>query len=495
VDLNTILSATNLFVLGALLLARGEFQEAKYLDRLSFVLVILLSLQTHVALLIERKHRDPFVILFAITTTVFFSLRVLTLALFPYSLVFERYSYSPGDSAYALVFILVANTALYGGFLLASSRSAKKIELGDWRPTSAGRAAMLLLAGVVFAYSSDRVAVPRVLSFLIVFVSQYTIVLLAFAYYLLFRKSISRFVSILIISLVIVEAVLHFLVGSRSALTGILQNYILVTLAIAGTVNINRKVLTWGVFLLPAAAILLVGSYAISTYIRASRTQGSVFDVSNALRIAVESRDQLATQSNLDGLMAPIFARAGYFDFSAELIANRERYKSVINVPAYGRSIIDNLLTPGFDLFDQPKVSNSLHFVYEELGTPSKKLVDEEYQSDQFGLYGELYTLFSWGSIPIFFILAFLLKRIYLRLEGINPFDLAIKRIVVLYTFGILINSYGLDWVVIEVLPILVAIVVYKAFFKTRRRSAIRSPRPLVAGRVARAGQIQTKPT
>ena len=251
----------------------------------------------------------------------------------------------------------------------------------------------------------------------------------------------------------------------------------------------------WGLFLLPVAAILLVGSYAISTYIRASRTQGSVFDVSNALRIAVESRDQLATESNLDVLLAPMFARAGYFDFSAELIANHQRYRSVINIPAYERSIIDNLLTPGFDVFDQPKVSNSLHFVYEELGTPSKKLVDEEYQSDQFGLYGELYTLFTWGSIPIFFILAFLLKRIYLRLKGTNPFDLAIKRIVVLYTFGILINSYGLDWVVIEVVPILVAIVVYKAFFKTRRYSAIQSSRALATGGVARAGQIQPKLT
>ena len=497
IDLNSLLIWTNLAVLCATLLAHGEFQDHKYLDQGSLVLAIVLAMQTHLALTVERKHRDPFVILLAITMIFFFSFRLLSLALFPYSDVFERYSYSPSGSDYALAFILIANVALYAGFFLASSRSASGIETGDWRPTSFGRAVTLLLAVVVFAYSGSNLwragAVPRAVGFLLVFLSQYTIILLAFTYYLLYRKSVGRLASIALISLVVIEAVLHFLIGSRSAITGILQNYILATLAIVGSVRFSRRLIGWGMILLPVAAILLVGSFAISTYIRASRAQSSVFNASDAFRIATGFRDQVTGQPTLDALLPPLFARAGYFDYSAELIANTDRYKSVINLPAYGKSVVDNLLTPGFDVFDQPKVSNSLRFIYEELGTPSKKLVSEEYQSDQLGLYGELYTLFKWASLPVFFFLAFFLKRGFIAIKGINPFDLAIKRIVILYTFGIVVNSYGLDWVVIEVTPILAAIVVYKWFFKSGRRPIAWPPHRAV--RLGGPQQIQTEPT
>jgi hypothetical protein len=461
---------------------------------------VLLSIETHVALLVERKRRDPFVTLLAINTVFFISFRLLTLALFSYSLVFDRYSYSANDSNYALVFILISNAALYGGFYAANSISIRDIDPGPWRATSAGRATLLLLAGVLFAYSSDRfwtaASVPRVLNFVILFASQNIIILLAFAYYLLFRKSISRFMSSALVALIIAEVLLHFLYGSRSAVVGVVQNYVLVSLAMAGTVRVGRKLALSGLLLLPVIGILLVGSFTISSYIRAStRAKGMVFDVSRALELAVESWDQLATQSTLDVVLPPMFARAGYFDFSAEIIAHSDRYKAVINVPTYGESIVDNLLTPGTDLFDQPKVSNSLRFVYEELGTPSKKLVAEEYQSDQLGLYGEFYTIFNWASIPVFFTLAFFLSRVYRGLKGRNPYDLTIKRIVVLYVFISLLNSFGIDWVIIEVVPMVAAIVLYKVFFTTKRASDHRPPRRLMTDGLGRPGQIQAKAT
>ena len=75
-------------------------------------------------------------------------------------------------------------------------------------------------------------------------------------------------------------------------------------------------------------------------------------------------------------MLPPIFNRAGFFDYSAEIIAHSDRYKEEFNLATYAKSIIDNLLTPGFDVYDQPKISNALQFIYADLGKPSKERAD-----------------------------------------------------------------------------------------------------------------------
>src|SRR5262249_27795051 len=134
-----------------------------------------------------------------------------------------------------------------------------------------------------------------------------------------------------------------------------------------------------------------------------------------------------------------------------------------------GRSIVDNLLTPGFDVYDQPKIANSLQFVYFGLGAPSKMEANEVYQSDQLGIYGEFYALFGYGCLPLLFLIGLLLKRTYVRLHSTNPFTLAAKRAVTLFIFMKLIDSFGIDWVLIESLPLVAAIYAYSVFFAGRR--------------------------
>jgi hypothetical protein len=147
----------------------------------------------------------------------------------------------------------------------------------------------------------------------------------------------------------------------------------------------------------------------------------------------------------------------------------------VFNMAAYGRSIVDNLLTPGFDVYDQPKIGNALQFVYEDMGTPSKELISENYQSDQFDIHGELYALFGYASLPLFFLIAFGLKRIYVRVSSPSPFVLAMKRIVILSAFIKIVDSYGMDWTIIEMVPFVAAIFLYTLFFRSRPNAQRRS--------------------
>jgi hypothetical protein len=179
----------------------------------------------------------------------------------------------------------------------------------------------------------------------------------------------------------------------------------------------------------------------------------------------------LPLAASLDLVLPPVFSRAGFFDYSAEIIAHRDTYRSVLNLGAYGRSIVDNVLTPGFDVFDQPKISNSLLFVYRDWGEPSKEVVSvmEGYQSDQLGVYGEWYGLFGYWSLPALLLGAYLLKRAYVHMKSINPFVLMMKRVVVLFVFERVLDSFGLDWTIEETIPLAVAIVIYSMFFSIRR--------------------------
>jgi hypothetical protein len=71
--------------------------------------------------------------------------------------------------------------------------------------------------------------------------------------------------------------------------------------------------------------------------------------------------------------------------------------------------------------------------------------------------------------LPMLFLMALILKGIYVRLHSDNPFRLVAKRAVVLYVFKKIIDSYGMDWTILETLPLLTALVAYAWFFKGRR--------------------------
>jgi hypothetical protein len=483
-DFNSVLTGANLLVLALLLWALATSEGNRNVNQETIALGALLCLQTHIALWFERRRRDPFVILLAFTTIFYFSLRIYTLTLYEFSDVFERYAYTAADSNYALIFIIIANLFLYFGLYLVKIRGNQRVDATGWEAASSKRIVVLLVVAILFAYSSgggDPDATPsRIAGFLSLFLAPNIIVLMALSYFFLFRKTLRRGFAFTVATLIILEMIVHTLTGSRSAIVVIVQNSILVGLAMAGSIKFPRKYLVASVVLLPVLAALLVGSFAVSTYNRAVKLSGGSFDIGRAIDSAMQSGSGLPIKASLDLVLPQVFSRAGFFDYSAEIIAHREQYHAVINLPAYGRSIVDNVLTPGFDVYDQPKISNSLLFVYRDWGEPSKVQVAtmEGYQSDQLGLYGEWYALFEYWCLPLLCAGAYLLKSIYVRLKSANPFVLLMKRVVVLFVFERVLDSFGLDWTVEETIPLLVAIFIYAMFFAIRPSVAPQSPTP-----------------
>lgn len=480
IDLNKVLAAANPLVAAALLIAFPQAQDNPYVDGTTLVLGLVLCAQTQLALWYERKHRDPFVLLLAAEMIVYYALRLYTLTIFRFSLVFDRYPYDPADSNRALVFILIANLFLYGAFFLVKSGGMQAVSAGAWRPTVPGRTVLLLIAAILIGYSSIHYGVEdepsNLASLLSFFLEPRTVIMMTLTFYLLFRDSLGRVFAVTIATLMILEMAVHTLAGSRSALVAFIENCALVVLAIRGCIRFPRRYFVLGVVLSPLIALAMVGSFAISTYNRGHR-EGSSFDVGQALSTATQQDLGLA----MDLAMPALFARAGFFDFSAEIMAHRDEYASVLNTGAYGRSIVDNLLTPGFDVYDQPRTSSALQFIYRDWGEPSKDAAAEFYQTDQLGIYGEYYGVFGYASLPLLFVTAYLLKLAFVRLRGANPFTLAMKRLVVLFVYVDLLHSYGVDWVLIETVPLLVAIFLYGPFFVARRQKTIEPAATAVA--------------
>lgn len=472
IDINGVLQALNLFVAGLIVYGMPYAANNPYIDQGTLQLGLVLALQTHVALFFERRRRDPFVVLFAFTTIFYFSLRLFTLALYPFSVVFERYSYGPADSNFALIFILVANLFLYAGFFAVKIDRNAGVDASGWRARFASRVSVLMLVSIVYSYMSavywtaeDQ---PRIASVLGIFISPPVIFLMALAYFVLFRKSLSRPATYFIAGLIAVELVAHTLVGSRSTITTLVQNVMLVMLAISSCIKIKRGWFILGSVLAPVLLALLVATFLLSTFNRTHKDpEGGSLGIGQALQLAGEAKKELGAETELDIILPPVFNRAGFFDYAAEIIAHREQYKEVFNLTEYAKSIVDNLLTPGFDVYDQPKIGNALQFIYGDLGTPSKEMVSESYESDQFGIHGELYALFGYASLPLFFLIAFGLKRIYVGLGSPSPFVLVMKRIVVLTAFVKIIDSFGMDWTMIEMVPFVVAIFLYSYFFRS----------------------------
>jgi hypothetical protein len=497
IDFNSILTGANLLVAGLVVFAFMRTGANEYVDQETMLLGVALAVQTQIALWFERRRRDPFIILLAFSVTFYYVFRLFTLILYPYSLVFERYSYNAGDSNYALIFIIAANVFLYAGFYVVRFRDNRVINSGQWRATSPVRVIFLMLAAILFAYTSGifwtEDNIPRVFNFLVIFLSQNIILLMAMSYYFLFEKSISRKIGLTIAILIILEMAAHTLLGSRGAIVGIVQSYMLASLAIAGSIWFSRKYFVLGVVLFPVVVGLLVGSFAISTYNRANRANrdsATSLDLGRTIELAAESSSALSVGQALDVVVPALAARAGFFDFSAEIIAHRDEYASVINLSSYAKSIVDNLLTPGFDVYDQPKISNALQFVYEDLGSPSKVQVAEGYQSDQLGIYGEFYALFGYASLPFLFLFAFWLKRVYVKLSNANLFIRAMHRVVVLFVFVRMIDSFGIDWTIGETLPLLVATYIYRFFFTSKRASTGDAPPSADFGHANAIGQI-----
>ena len=315
VDFNSVLMAVNFIVAALLIYAMPDAANNEYVDQRTITLGILLCAQTHAGLQIERRRRDPFVILFSFTMIFYFSFRIFTLAEFPFSVVFSRYTYRPENSNYALVFILIANLFLYAGFFWLDFRERRAIDSTQWRAVSPARLIALTLVSIIYSYFSGIYwtadELPRVASLVGVFVSPAVILLMTLSYLLLFRSSLRNTAFMAIATLLVLETIVHTLTGSRSGITTLIQNAMLAILAISGCIRMRRSRLLLGIALIPVLLGLLIAAFTVSTYNRSNR--GDSIDFGRLIALSGEGRLAAGREFRFGDSPAADFQPGGIF--------------------------------------------------------------------------------------------------------------------------------------------------------------------------------------
>jgi hypothetical protein len=466
IDLNTALQWANTVFMISTWYSYYHNGQNEYVNFTTICLGAMLSAEISIFLLIEKKRRDPFVIILCLQLVFYYVLRILTLSIYHFSVVFARYPFKAYNLNYAIIFILIANIAIFGGLYLNKVKKpvANTNSISPYKPH-------IVFLVLIFAYLMTFPGLiglssltPIIGLLTAIFINISAIMFMIIIYVMLFFNALNKNIRILLVIGLMMYVLLATLTGSRSAVITISYFVLFSYLTIYRTMSIKKIYLILLMLLIP----VLVLFFTLATYLR-PRLENRAVISSETINVINEFDWQETFKDNNELIFSPIFDRIGFLDYGAEIISNKDKYSSIFNFSNYSKSIIDNVLTPGFDVFDTPLSANALTFIYNNYGTPQKSKEKDSYQSDEFTIYGEAYALMGgWFSIiPIFFI-AFAFKRLYVKIKDRNEFRFYVKRGFVLYTFFSLLNSFGIDWILLIAVTILFTYMIFKYFFKVK---------------------------
>jgi hypothetical protein len=468
IDLNGMLQIINI-IIGFYTIINYLLQgETRYINAITIVLSLVLVLQTSLALVIEKNKRNQFIIILAINIIIFYSLRIITLNIYDFSVVYERIGFSSEDLNYSLLFIIIANLFLYAGIISSNIDNKNYSQNVDKKNISSKLRLMIFWFALINIFSLTNINywnaenIPRIINFIVLFFDPIPMLIIIVVFYITYYKKISKLDLFYLFFIISVEIIITIFQGSRSGLLKFFWIFISALLASNPKIFITFQKIRLGILLSPLVILSIYWSFNLATNIRTSLPRDS-FDFINIVEVAFSTFNEYKPDDASP--LAFFFERIGYLDFSSEIIANNSIYSRVVNLPAYIKSVIDNLLTPGFDIYDQAKVAYSIWFAYKDLGEPLKSIAATHQQTDQMGIYGELYVLCSYWSLPIFFIITYCIGRIYKKMSSYDLFLINVKRTLLLIIFYNIINSFGLDGLIIDNSVLIIQVLIYSYLF------------------------------
>lgn len=508
IDLNTLLLGFNYILFAATLLFYSFVDLPAIFNNYSLIIYLFLVIQMHFFLYCEKRKRDPLILILAFLFSVFYFPRFITMFVsYNYGTdVLERMSsVTSGEINHALLFIFFANFFIFLGLAMPKNFSRKThCQLQSNRGKSAPilihplipvtLLGIIIMSGIYFVFFeglgrvSGEATPSRFVSYASIFLNTYIVLFIVFTWLLFYKpdrlyeisceKAIVRkygaYVKIIIV-LLLLFAITLIIIGSRSAVLAILLALLFCALA-AGETSVKKKHLIYAVALLLATVFI----FNFATHSRKLlRTHGTQVNISDYRNEMMDYRYVYESQFDVKTVIVPVLNRTAFLDYSVDLIRNSAAYGEIINFPFYAKSLVDSF-TPGFDVFDVGKASNSLRYIYG--GVPLYQKI-ESYNSDQFSVYGEYYVLFNgWFSLPVFFIVAFIFQTVYSPIRGRNLFNKLVIRAFIIYIFYTWLNSFGTDWIIIEstrmgvVLFVMLYAINYFSIKRVKRRLLVKQP-------------------
>ena len=463
IDFNSTLQLINGFfcILSIYLFGLKGYNE--YINIFSIALALILGLVNIGMLYYEKKRRNPFIVIIIFISTIFYLGRVVTLVAYPLSVIFERDSVTVKDVNYALIFIILSNISMFIGFYLRKKNKKKSInkkkisEYSNLKTRNVIGIPLILI--FIMWIQSFGIANGGMASFLIeIFFHQAVILLFSFIYIVYYFEDIPSRIRLQILFIIFSFVFFVTIGGSRGAILGILIIMLVSILVVKQKVLLSKKIIMLFLVLIPITVIL----YVIATFNRGLEVkEANLFTILNLM-----DEKNFINADTINFFLGRIFERIGFLDFSTCLIAKREIFSEVINPIYYLKSIVDHILTPGFDVFNTPRASHSLGHIAIGQEIPTKLTLAESYQSDQMGIYGEYYVMFrGYPALIIFFLMAYIFQWIYDSFNRENQLLSFLYKGLFLYLFYGYVNSFGSDWFLFEVVGTIFTGLVFNKYY------------------------------
>ena len=445
--------------------------SVSFIDRTSVFLAVILSVMVHFSLIRAKEYSNIFVFILNYYFITYYLLRFATLSLTGYSSIFDSYLEPPDLYTFniTLSFLILANSAIYLGFGLFSR---KIFSINIDRSFNPPPSFLNLLLGAFFiaiclegtnSLGFILSYLPHHANFLILFVSPILFLFIGLITFVVYHRNISRTYCSLFILISLLYLALSISGGGKSIIIFIVETTFIILAAIK--ITITRKEVVKMILIIPIFITLLYFIFALAVDIRAAKVSISPDDTRSFRELAIENFFKRGFQSS-DSIIPSIFNRVGYLDVIVNINKNQKEYSKHLNLKTLKNSFVDNILTPGFDVYDQPKHANSLVFVYKNIneGKISKKFVSDgtAYQSDIFTIYGELFLYFSWFSLLFLSLWAFVGLNLmnYLTIVNNKYLSTALKISLLLFV-GRSYQSMGMDWVLHEIIPFLAIVYIF----------------------------------
>jgi hypothetical protein len=471
-DINFLLVIANVLVCGACIYLYNITDNSTVVNVYTIVLVGFLAMENIGMLVYEKRKRNPFIIILILVVTVFYMARVATILHIPASLSLWDSLFIPSsaDLNNTLIFILLANAAMFSGFYFTGEyyeHQKKTIYEEDNSPQVKNTIIIIAIAVLVnffnvLKFASFGSLVGYVQSFLNLHIFLlFVITMMAYHY-----NKISLRIRTLFIVIFLAITILITLAGSRSGILTVGILLLMGILAVKQKITVSKKIILSCLLIIPISIIF----FSIATF-KQQRLIKETITIEH-LRIAKEV--DLFNINGIINYLPLIYYRLGFLDYSMELIANRHKFAQIINGQYYAQSIVDNVLTPGFDVFGIPRASHALSYIGRGEPIPNVEQIYMAYRSDQMGIYGEYYVFFNgYTALAAFFFMAIIFQTIFVNLHATNGLLACLYRAVILYLFYIWLNSFGLDWFIFDVMTVVITTYIFARFYVSKRKRKI----------------------
>lgn len=467
IDFNTLLLISNFIIPLVAIFSYIFIKKSIYVNGLTILYLLLFSILNMFILLYEKKYSNPFLTLLMFNIIIFYMGRIFTLIYFPWSYVLLRNNLNVNEINYTILFIVLSTLFIVLGLILGQK---KYIDIELYKKEKKIIVNPLVILGIltiILLYSITKKfvtisTVKNILTYLEFFINIKFLLIVVLVYLVSQRKYLSKKIIYIFLFGIGTYVIIETLIGNRSGIYNLIVFTFISILAVKSRIKMNKKIIFYSI---------LAGVLAIILFYFANFLRNNFWFVNE--NNFLETIKTFFTDFDFDVfkyIFRLVFARIGFLDMSSDLIANGSQYKQVINFQYYFKSIIDDI-TPGFDVFNVSRASNVLSYIYNNEGIPSTKEIftNKRYHSDLFTLFGEYYILFKgYFSLVFLFITSFLFSKFYYCIKFRKLINIQIYRALILYIFFIWLNSYGLDWTIVQLFSLLITALISSIIYRIK---------------------------